>query len=257
MINWFKGLQHPEAFHGKDSRSPYFEGWYHKLVSKTKRSIVIIPGMYRSGEGKNEFAFIMIFDGNSGDVHFERFSIDNFVSKTVAYDTGIGKNHFAKDKIILDIRSESFSIRGSVNFSRTTPWPVTLLEPGCMGWYSYFPIMECYHGILSMNHSLSGEVIMNGEKLNFDGGVGYIEKDWGRNFPQSWIWAQANHFKKENVSLSASIAKIPLLGTRFAGFIVGLLINDKLYRFTTYRSCLLYTSPSPRDRTRSRMPSSA
>ena len=79
--------------------------------------------MYRSGEGKNEFAFIMIFDGNSGDVHFERFSIDNFVSKTAAYDTGIGKNHFSKDKIILDIRSESFSIRGSVNFSSTTPWP--------------------------------------------------------------------------------------------------------------------------------------
>ena len=236
MINWFKGLQHPEAFHGKDSRCPYFEGWYHKLVSKTKRSIVIIPGMYRSGEDKNEFAFIMIFDGNSGDVHFERFSIDNFVSKTVAYDTGIGKNHFSKDKIILDIRSESFSVRGSVNFSSTTPWPVTLLEPGCMGWYSYLPIMECYHGILSMNHSLSGELSMNGENLNFDAGVGYIEKDWGRNFPQSWIWAQANHFKEENVSLSASIAKIPLLRTRFAGFIVGLLINNKLYRFTTYRS---------------------
>ena len=236
MINWFKGLQHPEAFHGKDSRSPYFEGWYHKLVSKTKRSIVIIPGMYRSGEDKNEFAFIMIFDGNSGDVHFERFSIDNFISKTAAYDTGIGKNHFSKDEIILDIRSESFSIRGSVNFSSVTPWPVTLLEPGCMGWYSYLPIMECYHGILSMNHSLSGELSMNGENLNFDAGVGYIEKDWGRNFPQSWIWAQANHFEKENVSLSASIAKIPLLGTRFAGFIVGLLINNKLYRFTTYRS---------------------
>ena len=27
--------------------------------------------------------------------------------------------------------------------------------------------------------------------------------------------------------------------------------------FADYRSCLLYTSPSPRDRTRSRMPSSA
>ena len=236
MINWFKGLQHPEAFHGKDSRSPYFEGWYHKLVSITKRSIVIIPGMYRSGEDKNEFAFIMIFDGNSGDVHFERFPIDNFVSETAAYDTRIGKNHFSKDRIILDIKSESFSMRGSVNFSSTTPWPVTLLEPGCMGWYSYLPIMECYHGILSMNHSLSGELSMNGKNFNFDGGVGYIEKDWGRNFPQSWIWAQANHFKKKNVSLSASIAKIPLLGTRFAGFIVGLLIDNKLYRFTTYRS---------------------
>ena len=236
MINFFKGLQHPEAFHGTDARSPYFEGWYHKLVSKTKRSIVIIPGMYRSGEEQNEFAFIMIFDGNSGDVHFERFPIDNFVSQTTAYNTGIEKNHFSKDKIILDIKSESFSIRGFVNFSGTTPWPVTLLEPGCMGWYSYLPIMECYHGILSMNHNLYGELNMNGENLNFDGGIGYIEKDWGRNFPQSWIWAQANHFKKENVSLSASIAKIPLLGTRFAGFIVGLLIGDKLYRFTTYKS---------------------
>jgi len=236
MIKWFKGLQHPEAFHGEDSRSPYFEGWYHKLVSKTKRSIVIIPGMYRSGEVENEFSFIMIFDGNSGEVHFERFSYDHFVSKTNAYDTEIGKNHFSKNKINLNIKSGSFSIKGAVNFSGTTPWPVTLLEPGCMGWYSYLPIMECYHGILSMNHSLSGELSINGENINFNSGLGYIEKDWGRNFPQSWIWVQANHFKKGKVSLSASIAKIPLLGTRFAGFIVGLLIDDKLYRFTTYRS---------------------
>ena len=28
-------------------------------------------------------------------------------------------------------------------------------------------------------------------------------------------------------------------------------------RFTQHKTCLLYTSPSPRDRTRSRMPSSA
>ena len=236
MIKWFKGLQHPEAFHGTDSRSPYFEGWYHKLVSKTKRSIVIIPGMYRSGEVENEFSFIMVFDGNSGEVHFERFSFDHFVSKTNAYDTEIGKNHFSKDKINLDIKSGSFSISGAVHFSGTTPWPVNLLEPGCMGWYSYLPIMECYHGILSMHHNLTGALLINGESIDFNNGYGYIEKDWGRNFPQSWIWAQANHFKKEKVSLSASIAKIPLLGTRFAGFIVGLLIDDKLYRFTTYRS---------------------
>ena len=32
-------------------------------------------------------------------------------------------------------------------------------------------------------------------------------------------------------------------------------LGDKLY--LEYRPCLLYTSPSPRDRTRSRMPSSA
>ena len=35
-------------------------------------------------------------------------------------------------------------------------------------------------------------------------------------------------------------------------------LNDKAtLEYVSYRFCLLYTSPSPRDRTRSRMPSSA
>jgi len=66
--------------------------------------------------------------------------------------------------------------------------------------------------------------------------VGTSKKTGGKNFPTSWIWVQSNHFNKNKISLSASIARIPLLGTRFAGFIVGLLYQGKLYRFTTYRS---------------------
>ena len=34
-------------------------------------------------------------------------------------------------------------------------------------------------------------------------------------------------------------------------------IEDELHDLEEYVDCLLYTSPSPRDRTRSRMPSSA
>ena len=33
--------------------------------------------------------------------------------------------------------------------------------------------------------------------------------------------------------------------------------GDKDFVFISYKSCLLYTSPSPRDRQKSRMPSSA
>ena len=39
--------------------------------------------------------------------------------------------------------------------------------------------------------------------------------------------------------------------------IIGLVITGLLIWITEYYTCLLYTSPSPRDRTRSRMPSSA
>ena len=39
--------------------------------------------------------------------------------------------------------------------------------------------------------------------------------------------------------------------------ILGGILVWQLASLETYKSCLLYTSPSPRDRTRSRMPSSA
>ena len=39
--------------------------------------------------------------------------------------------------------------------------------------------------------------------------------------------------------------------------IITVIIHSLFYRDPVYNSCLLYTSPSPRDRTRSRMPSSA
>ena len=91
-----------------------------------------------------------------------------------------------------------------------------------MGWYSYVPTMECFHGILSMDHELNGHLQINDLAIQFDGGRGYMEKDWGRNFPQNWIWAQSNKFEIPGLSISASLATIPWRGITFPGFIVGL-----------------------------------
>jgi hypothetical protein len=94
--------------------------------------------------------------------------------------------------------------------------------------------MECYHGVLSLNHTLAGHLKVNGSRLDFGGGRGYIEKDWGQSFPSGWIWMQTNHFGMPGISLTASIAMIPWIGYTFPGFIVGLLVNGTLYRFATY-----------------------
>ena len=48
---------------------------------------------------------------------------------------------------------------------------------------------------------------------------------------------------------------IPLLG--LAGFIAYKILKRLMKNFKTFSTCLLYTSPSPRDATLSRMPSSA
>jgi hypothetical protein len=108
-----------------------------------------------------------------------------------------------------------------------------------MGWYAWVPRMECYHGVLSFDHSLQGTLTLNGKMMDFSGGRGYIEKDWGQAFPAAWIWFQSNHFGGVPACITASVAIIPWVGQAFRGFIVGLWLNGKLYRFTTYKRSLI------------------
>jgi len=78
--------------------------------------------------------------------------------------------------------------------------------------------MECYHGVLSFSHSLQGSLTLNGKVLDFSGGRGYIEKDWGQSFPAAWVWCQSNHFANESACITASMAVIPWIGHAFRGF---------------------------------------
>ena len=50
---------------------------------------------------------------------------------------------------------------------------------------------------------------------------------------------------------------IGVIGLGLIGGSFALAAKEHLEDVTLYGACLLYTSPSPRDRTRSRMPSSA
>ena len=108
-----------------------------------------------------------------------------------------------------------------------------------MGPFSFVPFMECYHGILSMNHSINGTLMLNGKTLSFDKGRGYMEKDWGHSFPEGYIWMQSNHFSKKETSIKISVAKIPWLRSSFTGFIAGLMIEGRLIQFTTYNRTIL------------------
>ena len=53
-------------------------------------------------------------------------------------------------------------INAQLKFENIIPWPVKLLSPGVMGWYAFIPLMECYHGVLSFNHTIDGYVEIDG-----------------------------------------------------------------------------------------------
>jgi hypothetical protein len=103
-----------------------------------------------------------------------------------------------------------------------------------MGPYGFVPFMECNHGILSLDHDVEGRLEVDGVETVYDGGRGYTEKDWGRQFPSGYVWTQSNHFGEEGICVSASVARIPWLTGAFRGFLVGFLRDGELQRFTSY-----------------------
>lgn len=229
----------PALYQGGSKSRRYFEGWYFKLVDASgERMLSLIPGISFSEDGRTRQAFMQVVRPG-GRTRFFPLPVEGFSWEKSRFAIRSGRSSFACDAIRLDVADEAGSVSGEVRFGPWKPWPVTLLAPGVMGWYRFVPRMECYHGVLSFDHALEGSLTVDGETLSFDGGRGYTEKDWGRSFPSSWIWAQSNHFERPGVSVSASIARIPWMTGTFTGSIAGLLLDGDVHRFATYTGAKL------------------
>jgi hypothetical protein len=240
MISRILQIWRPESFQGTGKKKNYFEGWFFKLVDKSQQQIyAIIPGVFLGSKPEESHAFIQILDGATHTSSYHRYPLEQFKAARDKLNIQIDTNHFSNKELSLNITSQERNIQGAVKFDKLNPWPVRLLSPGVMGWYAFVPFMECFHGVLSLDHKLSGQLNTGGEVISFDEGRGYIEKDWGKSFPEAYIWLQCNHFNQTRISLSASIAKIPWITGAFRGFIIGLWYNNQLYPFTTYNGSSL------------------
>jgi hypothetical protein len=201
----------------------HFEGWYYKHQTKFSndggiKSLAVIPG--RASDG----AFIFIV----ADKESYRISFPLSDYQKCGDELRIDGNIFSSDGISLDIQTPELSLSGKLAYTNLSP-----IRGDIMGPFRFFP-MECRHGIISMNHSLQGAVILNDETLDFGGGKGYIESDSGRSFPTEYTWVQCNAFDAD-CSITVSVAQIPFYGLRFWGCICVVWLNSKEYRLATYK----------------------
>ena len=238
----------------------FFEGWYYKLVSEQLETVALIP-IVTVGNGlpPDVHCAIMVADPSHPDVMkrvtYHRFEMPNCrLVDDSDFVIRMGNNVFRRNSVIVDIPGV---VSGTISFSNSTPWPATLLQPTCMGWFAYIPGMQCNHGVVSFNHELTGSLSLGtgsgARELSFDLGRGYLEKDWGVQFPKNWIWIQCNHFYTkpdrggtflDGSSFIISVANIPFPGDgwsvpnvfEFQGFLGGLWDADakRLYRVGTY-----------------------
>ena len=233
-MRWFwRTVLNPDRYHGFGAKRPFFEGWYYKLIdATTQHKYAIIPGVFLS---EDPHAFIQVLNGTTKEAFYHRYSLKQFWAAEDRFEVHIGANRFTQQSLSLLINQPEQKIEANLQFGGGQPWPVSVASPGIMGWYAWVPTMECYHGVLSFDHTIYGTITIDGTVMDFTNGRGYIEKDWGQSFPSAWIWLQTNHFEESpGTCLTASIAMIPWQFTRFRGFIVGLWHEDMLYRFATY-----------------------
>jgi tocopherol cyclase len=229
---------HPAIFQGNLKKKNYFEGWFLKHVAADQGNVLsVIPGIALNATDAH--AFVQIIDGISGETHYIPYPLGDFQWDPRDFRIQVGNSVFSLAGVELNINSGPVTLSGKVDYKDPVRYPGTLFSPGIMGWYSYVPFMECYHGIVSANHALSGTLIHQNKEIDFSGGKGYIEKDWGTSFPEAWIWLQCNNFPSKDASLFISVAKIPWLGKFFMGFIAFLYVDGRYHLFSTYNKSRL------------------
>ena len=225
----------PELYHGKEKSRPYFEGWYYKYHSESLDfDLAVIPGICRGKDPGDDHSFIQVF--YNGKNNFIKFASEEFKAAEDAFIIKIGNNEFSDSVMKLDVKTENLSISADLQLFSLTPLETGILSPSIMGPFSYLPGMQCNHGVISLHHSVKGKLRINGAGFSANDIKGYIEKDWGRAFPDSWLWLQANGFNNngKTACCMCSIARIPYAGMKFTGLIAVVASRDKQYRFATY-----------------------
>lgn len=213
-------------FHGKRKKRKFFEGWYLKHQCR-EQAISFIPAFHVREKGEKSASIQVITPKQSVNVLFPS---EQFFAEENRFCCRIGKNIFSEKGISVDIETEEFSVKGKLLYG-------SFAKPSSdvMDIYGKIPFLQCNHGVLSFSHSLRGALNIQGETINFGGGTGYIEKDWGSSFPESYLWTQCGWYDKGECSIMVSVADIPFALTHFNGCICTIYYHKKEYRLATYK----------------------
>lgn len=212
-------------YHGKNKKKHYFEGWYLKHV-KNGYSIAFIPAVHIDGNGRKTASMQIIT--NDQTYHIDIGEGQFFAAKN-RFFVKTDNTKISEKGMIINIRTEDVTVTGRIKYHKFTP-----LNYNIMGPFALVPFMQCNHGVLSMYHTITGKVKINGKVYDFNDGYGYIEKDYGCSFPETYFWTQCCFLDYRPCSVMLSVADIPFPGKAFTGCIGVVLYRGREYRFATY-----------------------
>lgn len=214
-------------FHSTNRTSPYFEGWYFKHQNPQGQTLALIPAFHVDKEGCRTASLQVISKDQAWWLEYPASQLH--ISRQ-PFQVQIGQSSFGRQGINLHIQQDNLSLYGSLRYG-----PFTALRSDIMGPFRFLAGMQCTHGVISMGHPLEGVLELNGERLDFSNGIGYIETDRGHSFPSKYLWTQCLWNGPEPGSLMLAVATIPLPMGGFTGCICSVFYGGQEYRLATYQ----------------------
>jgi len=231
----------PNSIRGTFERNKFFEGWFQKVYSKAhKASFILIYG-YATHNSDNEFGFLQILIPNQTPeiVYFPKNQVSCDIKK---HQFRMGKNLLTSELIRIDINGISIEL----NLKNKQPFRTF---KNSMGYTYFIPNLPCYHSVLNTAQSVSGEIKHQGQCYTLDHEMGYLEKNWGTTFPESYFWVHAVDPNNPAISLLFSRAKIVWLGKTYIKHVGYLCYDGQQIELRELKNCAVSNSNiSPENR---------
>ncbi|WP_458861795.1 tocopherol cyclase family protein [Acidaminobacterium chupaoyuni] len=204
----------------------YFEGWYFKHQGQ-EQAFAVIPALHYDRVGKRTATLQIITPESSDCVFFHNDEIRTDQKRKMLQ---LGANYFAENGIKLSLKGSNIQAEGALEYG---PWK--LPNSSAMGPFQWIYGLPCYHRVESLSHSIMGRMQLNGQLYSFDGGIGYVEGDRGKNFPRSYLWTQCGWHGEEEYSVMAAVAELPMMGFFITGCVAMILAGGRQWKISTYQ----------------------
>ena len=207
----------PNSIRGNFERNKYFEGWFQKVYSKEHNVPFILIYGYATNNSADNFGFLQVLLPNQTPeiIYFPKNEVSCDIEQHIFR---MGKNLLTLELIRINTHGLSIDLNlKNVNPMRTFK--------NSMGYTYFIPNLPCYHSVLNTAQNVSGEIQHNGVCYTLNNAMGYLEKNWGTTFPESYFWVHAVDPNNPRISLLFSRAKIVWLGKTYVKH-VGYLCLD-------------------------------
>lgn len=170
-----------------------FSGFYYKINAPENQLRFIIVVGYQKIKNKTQGFIQFNCVGQFGETRFSRY----FTFEETSYINGVlsmGKNSFSHSFI----RFNEKDLQISIGFESKVTLPQKRFAKNVMGIYGYIPFVECKHHVHAIEAGAKGSIDVGSTNYSLKSEKTYIERTYGKNFPDTFFWSHFNNFDGHN-----------------------------------------------------------